>query len=315
MPLNASTFLLVESDQYGEHPFIYAKLFIDHNIIVLSDTGCGTQLPTSIEDGAKPEGALRHFLETASIPSHSNSPLNPRKPDGTPSFKYLIICTHCHYDHILGIPSFLDSDPIILASARGKPFIEDDLPKSSLCDYLGIPTPHYKVSYWGKDGERISLDGTDLNIEILHTPGHTPDELAWYDASERHLYIGDSFYERVAKDEAYTQAIVFPPQGNVIAYLKSLEKLVDFVTIKNNEPSKSKVKIGCGHVTSAVDGEEILLAVKEFFNSVLEERIPVKDSVERGGETFDLWQEKGEPRFSLYAPRRLIADARKDRIA
>ena len=312
-PLNPTTFLLVENDQYGEHPFIYARLFPNHNLLVLSDTGCGTQLPTPNEPSTKRLGALRTFLETVPIAQWGNRPLNPRKPDGTPSLRYLIICTHCHYDHILGIPSFLDAGPIILASAHDKAFIEDDLPQSSLCDFLGIPTPQYKVSYWAEDGERIVLSGKDLGIEILHTPGHTPDELAWYDASERHLYVGDSFYERVAKGRAYTQAIIFPPQGNVSEYMKSLEKLVKFVDEKNGESSKSRVKIGCGHVTSDVDGAEILTAVHEYFNSVLDGKIPVKQSVERGGYVFDWWQEDGEPRFSLYAPRFLVDDARRNR--
>ena len=311
--LNSTTFLLVENDQYGEHPFIYARRFTEHNLLVLSDTGCGSQLPTPSDHDTDRQGALRTFLEIVPIPQLGNRPLNPRKLDGTPSLKYLILCTHCHYDHILGIPSFLDADPIILASAHDKSFIEDDLPKNSLCEFLHIPTPQYKVSYWAKDGERVSLSGKDLGIEILHTPGHTPDELAWYDASERHLYVGDSFYERVAKDQVYTQAIVFPPQGNVIEYLKSLQKLVKFVDEKNSESSKSRVRISCGHVTSNVDGAEILSAVQEYFHAVLDRKIPVKQSVVRGGYIFDWWQEEGEPRFSLYAPRFLIEDARRNR--
>ena len=311
--LNSTTFFLVENDQYGEHPFIYARLFTECDLLVLSDTGCGTLLPTASEHSAERHSALRTFLETVPIPQWGNRPLNPRKPDGTPSLKYLIVCTHCHYDHILGIPGFLDADPIILASAHDKSFIEDDLPESSLCEYLNIPTPQYTVSYWANDREQISLSGKDLGIEILHTPGHTPDELAWYDASERHLYVGDSFYERVAKDKAYAQAIVFPPQGDMIEYMKSLKKLVKFVDEKNSESSKSRVKIGCGHVTSDIDGAELLTAVQGYFDSVLDGKIPVKQSVERGGYIFDWWQEEGEPRFSLYAPRYLVDDARRDR--
>lgn len=38
--VNPSTFLIVERDLYGEHPFIYVKIHPDKPVIVLSDTGC-----------------------------------------------------------------------------------------------------------------------------------------------------------------------------------------------------------------------------------------------------------------------------------
>ena len=305
--LNPSTFVIVEDDKYDEHPFIYARIFLDPPLIVLSDTGCGGR-----SDGSKglPDN-LRNYIETHPITSNGRLPLNPRQSDGTPLLSYLIICTHCHYDHILGIPSFQDISTIILASLHGKSFIETELAKHSLCFYLDVPTPEYKVSYWADDYEHVRYESTLLGVQILHTPGHTPDELAWYDGENRHLFVGDSFYERVAADRSYTQPIIFPREGDIVEYMQTLEKLVRFVEQRNGEPNKAAVKVGCGHITSSVDGLQILLSVRQYFQDVLGGKIPVVQSIEKRGEIVDLWQEDGEPRFSLLSPRRLVLDARR----
>ncbi len=303
--VNSTTFVIVEKDEYDEHPFVYLKIY--PKLVVLSDTGCGGSA-----DATRPsQSNLRHFIETSPVVANGRQPLNPRQGNGQPSKKYLIVCTHCHYDHILGLSQFTDVDPAILASLHGRSFIEDNLPEHSLCFFLGVPTPKYTVSYWAGDYEKILFNDLSLGLQVVATPGHTPDELAWYDEKERHLYVGDSFYERVAKDKSYEQAIIFPKEGSIIEYMNTLEKLLRFVDEKNMEPDQPSIKIGCGHVTSSVDGKEILLAVQRFLQDVIAGSIPVKQVSEKRCEEVHLWQDDGEPRFSLSAPKRLVVDARK----
>lgn len=272
--------------------------------MIVSDTGCG---------GARfsPADNLRNFLETHPVAANGNQPLNPRMPNGEPSIPYFIICTHCHFDHILGIPSLQSASPVILAASSGKSFIESDLPRHSMCDYVGVPTPQYEVSYWAKDKERIVWEGALLGIQVLHTPGHTPDELAWYDEDEAYLFVGDSFYERVATNKSYTQAIVFPEHGNLIQYMQSLAGMIKFVKEKNAGHGRPIVKVGCGHITSSVDAHEILVSVQQWFGEVINDKIPVKKTDQRRWHSYDLYQEAGEPRFSLWVPRKLVAEARE----
>lgn len=134
-----------------------------------------------------------------------------------------------------------------------------------------------------------------------------------YDRDERHLYVGDSFYERVAKDRSYEQAIIFPKEGNIIEFMRSLNKLLQFVEAKNRDDDapKGPIKIGCGHVTSSVDGKEILLAVKHLFLDILSGKVPIVHSEEKRGEEFSTWREDGEPRFSVAAPRRIMLAAQQ----
>lgn len=303
--VNDTTFVIVESDKYKEWPFIYAKIYNEPPLVVLSDTGCGgsAQVEKSSTD-------LKSFIETIPVASNGGKPLNPLDNTGKPSRKYFIICTHCHYDHILGLNAFRDTSAAILASSYDRSFVEDNLAEHSLCKSLGVPVPEYTVSHWANDCEEVTFEGQSLRLEILHTPGHTPDELAWYDETERHLYVGDSFYERVAHDKTYEQAILFPKEGSIIQYMQTLYKLLTFVKEKNAENGKAALKIGCGHVTSSVDAKDILWAVHRLFVDIIDGKVPIVHSEEKRGEEFVTWQEKGEPRFSVAAPKRLMTDAR-----
>lgn len=300
--LNATTFLICENDKYEEHPFIYVKIYDDPRLVVISDTGCG--------GGDEDRGNfcnLKDYIETYPAAANHGKPLNPPEAER----RYLIICTHCHYDHILGLKHFQTPSTRILASSFDKAFVEENLPEHSLCKFLHVPTPEYTVSNWADDLEKLSFDGEPLQLQILHTPGHTPDELAWYDEQERHLYVGDSFYERVAKYNSYEQAIIFPKEGNWIHYMQSLEKLLRFVEEKNKELNKAPVRIGCGHITSSVDGVEILVIVRQLFRDIINGEVPIVHSEEKRGEEVVLWKAAGEPRFSVAAPKRLALEAAK----
>lgn len=307
--VNATTFVIHEKDKYEEHPFIYVKTFENVPVLVLSDTGCGGGKAKQLH-----ATNLKDFIETSPISSNHGSPLNPRHSTGKATKKYLIICTHCHYDHILGLSHFQDDSPDIIASWNGKAFIESDLPEHSLCKYLEIPVPKYKVTTWAHDYQKLYFDDISLHLQVIHTPGHTPDEIAWYDDRERHLYVGDTLYERVAKDKSYEQAILFPKEGNIVDYLSSLNKLLLFVETKNNDDSANKgpVKIGCGHVTSSVDGKEILLAVRQLFLDIVQGKVPIVGTEEKRGEVYATWKEDGEPRFSVTAPKRIMQDAKQN---
>lgn len=87
--LNASTFLIVEDDQWSEMPFIYAKIY--NSVLVLVDTGCGG----AARDSSVELTSLREFIEAYPVADNDDQPLNPAgKKD------YVVVCTHCHYDHI-----------------------------------------------------------------------------------------------------------------------------------------------------------------------------------------------------------------------
>lgn len=99
--LNPSTFLIKELDDiYSEHPLIYAKLVPDlprpgFGTILLIDTGCGG----ASNDPAVQITSLREFIETVDVQDNEDHPLNPVNGEGE-RMSYILITTHCHYDHI-----------------------------------------------------------------------------------------------------------------------------------------------------------------------------------------------------------------------
>ena len=304
--VNTSTFVIREDDEFGEHPFIYAKIY--PQTVILIDTGCG-----GFEKGHDARN-LRDFLETEPIITNDNLPINSWDEHGRPSKQYLRLCTHCHYDHILGLKHFND-DIEIVASEEGKAFIEHDLAEHSLCKFLDIPPPHYKVTKWASDWTQLYAGNVALKLLCISTPGHTPDSMAVYDQDERHLYVGDSFYERVAKDKSYEQAIIFPKEGNWIDFMLSMRKLQRFIEIRDRDEGyeDKPVKINCGHVSTNVLGSEILDAVKQLFLDVIDGKVPIVHQEEKRGESFVTFQAKGNPRFSVATPKRLVEDAQRKR--
>lgn len=122
-----------------------------------------------------------------------------------------ILCTHTHRDHS---PA---SRP--LAAATGAPIIgcaplalDDDGPRSDAAfdrDYL----PDRVLA----DGERVS--GTGWTLEAVATPGHTSNHLCFALRESGALFTGDHIM-------GWSTSVVAPPDGDMGAYMASLDKLL-----------------------------------------------------------------------------------------
>lgn len=260
---------------------------------------------------------------------------------------YLIVLSHCHYDHILGLTSLNPPEPsnadtvfeteepatppvTILSSSRARDFATPyaRLMENSLCNSTHLTAPHYSTSIWAGDQEAITYthpSGDDIRLPIitLHTPGHTPDSLSWYDTEERVLYIGDSFYEKESVDTQEAPwgpegpaPILFPNEGNLLDWWRSIEKLIHFVKERNAEDAK-RVVLAAGHVSVMIDAEINLHAVKEFVEKVLQDKADFEERPMKRGQRFGYWSynrdsSSGLSRFCLGAPLFLIERGRKE---
>ncbi|KEF56813.1 uncharacterized protein A1O9_07003 [Exophiala aquamarina CBS 119918] len=157
----------------------------------------------------------------------------------------------------------------VLTSSRGKAFVTpySNLQKHSLAGTLGLCAPKYDVGIWAEDYSQVVYDRSPsptipqpdsqipsplaMTIQIrtpytiLHTPGHTPDSLSWYDAENRVLCVGDSFY---LKETPFSNGApwgpeppmptMFDKESDLADWWRSLHKVLDFVVIKNWELGK-----------------------------------------------------------------------------
>lgn len=138
-------------------------------------------------------------------------------------------------------------------------------------------------------------------MTIMHTPGHTPDELAVYDGDEKMLYVGDTLYENAP--------IIFPKEGSIVDWMETVDELISFVGDEESQ-SGSVVKINAGHETAAQPALQVLTATKAFIEDILRGREAVQRRWTKRGEETVMYEQDGK-RFSLICPERLVAEARK----
>lgn len=310
--LTPTTFLITEFDDiYYEHPFIYAKLVPAARTLLLLDTGCGGATRTPYASFTR----LRDFIERAPVADNGGRALN----EGG-ELAYVVVLSHCHFDHIcaslavclgqgeqraegvncvVGVEQFA-GDSLIIASGNDPAFIAPDvLPEHSICADLEIRTPSYTPTLLPHRAPVVSADGVPLGVELLHTPGHTPDELALWDEEEGMLYVGDTLYEH--------EPIIFPKEGSIVDWLDTIDNLIQLV---EGSGKVSEVGIGCGHRTAGGGAQEVLQSTKAFMLDVLAGREEVKSRLERRGEVNVKYAQSGG-RYSLICPERLVEEARK----
>jgi glyoxylase-like metal-dependent hydrolase (beta-lactamase superfamily II) len=85
------------------------------------------------------------------------------------------------------------------------------------------PLPDSVATWEVEDGNQFEL-GYNVSVEIIGTPGHTSDHLAYFETSSRTLYTGDAMGLLGPKNYTVTPTS-FPPSFKFDAYKASIEKL------------------------------------------------------------------------------------------
>ena len=194
------------------------------------------------------------------------------------------------------------NDSLILASSYCPSFLSpENLPQNTQCKRLKISVPKYKPTLVDHES-LVVFNGKSTGLQILHTPGHTPDELALWDAKERMLYVGDTVYE--------WEPIIFPPEGDIVQWFETMDYLIEFVTNEERSLGRNPVKINAGHDTSMVGALEVLEQGKTFLADVISGKERVKKRTIVDGVTLVSYARK-DGRFSLRCPEKLVLDARE----
>ncbi|TFK50098.1 hypothetical protein OE88DRAFT_1661640 [Heliocybe sulcata] len=194
----------------------------------------------------------------------------------------------------------------IIASSYDPSFISPtSLPEHSLCNALNIRLPRYSpvlVPHFHRvTGHSSSDEPKDLDMTVLHTPGHTPDSLAIWDAKERVLYVGDTLYE--------SEPIIFPKEGSILVWLDTMDFLINFVASKEEESFQaSVVVISCGHATAFKPALHVLHGAKAYIQDVVSGKEKERKRQEKRGETTVEYGKVGD-RFRLVCPERLLKEA------
>lgn len=136
------------------------------------------------------------------------------------------VATHIHWDHIGGhkyFPDFYAHEAELDWLNGGLPLSLDTIKEMVLdrCDPPeGFDVERYEL-FQGtptrllSDGDVIDLGGR--RVEVLHTPGHSPGHLCFWESATGYLFTGDLVYKDVL--------FAYYPSTDPEAYLASLEKV------------------------------------------------------------------------------------------
>jgi glyoxylase-like metal-dependent hydrolase (beta-lactamase superfamily II) len=142
-----------------------------------------------------------------------------------------VVNTHAHNDHIADNHRFKEiwmfDHPWSVEAQKGLPNSEmahlvangmvwKPLPKEF--DPKKYVVKPFKVTHFYQDGEIIELGSRTL--EVIHTPGHTPDSCCLLDRKHRLLFTGDMFYT----GGIYT----YLNGGDIPTFIQSYKKMLNY---------------------------------------------------------------------------------------
>lgn len=140
-----------------------------------------------------------------------------------------LILTHAHVDHINGNKYVFDTYGLLPEVHRDDVFfLEKHLATANMYGFMVDPSPMAKSFI--KEGDIIKFGNSTLNT--VHTPGHSPGSVTYYNAEQGFMISGDVlFYGSIGRTDL--------PMGNYETLINSIKtKLI---------PLGDSMKVYSGH--------------------------------------------------------------------
>jgi len=179
----------------------------------------------------------------------------------------VVLNSHTHDDHVGDNWQFdtvysMDS-AFSRKSARGsRDDAQDEIKAGEICGALpsgfdrnGYATRPWKIAAWIHDGSRIDLGGRSL--EVLATPGHTPDAISLFDRDMGLLFTGDTYYPGTIW--------LYRPETDLSAYSLSVRRLAAL---------GPQVKLVLGSHNVPIASPSVLPELVTAFETVISHRAP-----------------------------------------
>jgi glyoxylase-like metal-dependent hydrolase (beta-lactamase superfamily II) len=139
----------------------------------------------------------------------------------------IVLNSHTHDDHVGGNWQFdtvygMDTDFTRRNALGSREDAQAEITPDQICgalpkgfDPAGYATKPWKIARFMHDGDRVDLGGRTL--EIIATPGHTPDAISLFDRANGLLFTGDTYYP--------APIWLFRPETDLNAYAASIHRL------------------------------------------------------------------------------------------
>ena len=187
----------------------------------------------------------------------------------------MVLNSHTHDDHVGGNWQFdtiygMDTDFTRTNAKGSREDAQAEITPDQICGSLPqkfdpriYVTRPWKITAYIHDGERFDLGGR--TIEVIATPGHTPDAISLLDRSNGLLFTGDTYYP--------APIWLFRPETDLDAYAASIRRLAALAP---------QVKLVLGAHNIPVAPPTVLSRLVNAFDAVRAGKItPVPDSPEK----------------------------------
>ena len=157
----------------------------------------------------------------------------------------VVLNSHGHYDHIGGNHQFdtvwgVNNE---YSNSRAEGIGHKRVAEYASRAWISKSTPQgfdptayrikpYQFSRWVQDSQFIDLGG--ISLQVIATPGHSPDSICLVDYNNRLLFTGDTFY--LAPLYAHIEQSDFEDYRASAARLAKLEADVDLLLTSHNVP-------------------------------------------------------------------------------
>jgi len=139
----------------------------------------------------------------------------------------IVLNSHTHDDHVGGNWQFdtvygVDTDFTRKNAQGSREDAQAEITPDQICgplppgfDAKAYATKPWKIAAYAHDGDKFDLGGR--TIEVIATPGHTPDAISLIDRANRLLFTGDTYYP--------APIWLFRPETDLDAYAASIRRL------------------------------------------------------------------------------------------
>lgn len=105
----------------------------------------------------------------------------------------LLLQTHLHVDHVLGIRFVSEKYGLQPMAHEGDTFLIDQTQSMAASFGMEVEENPPFPSVFLKHGDEVELD--NAKFEVIHVPGHSPGGIAFYSAEDKVLLAGDILFK------------------------------------------------------------------------------------------------------------------------
>lgn len=164
-----------------------------------------------------------------------------------------VVNTHSHYDHVS--QNYLFREIALFDHPRARDVAKNGYTRADMArilrkqmlwkplpedfDSVNFHVPPFDVTVWLKDSDIVDLGGRRL--EVIHTPGHSPDSICLLDRHSRLFWTGDTFYPGAL--------YLHLPGSDLNLFVASYERMIslsdayDELLPSHNEPIANKTNL------------------------------------------------------------------------